>query len=246
MILGSVLSLLLATLIGLSLGVLGSGGSIITLPMLVYAAGVPAAEAVGMSMAIVGATSLLGAVIQWRKGNVVPRIAIIFSLGGMIGSYLGSTGTHLLSKQLLMLLFSGVMLVVGFLMLRGYGLQGGQACNVRRCVIAGFAVGVLTGFIGVGGGFLIVPALLFFAGLPQRTAAGTSLAVIAFNSATGLIGQLRYVSMDWSALGGFLFFAFAGMLAGLAVANRLDEKALRKLFGIALIVLALVLGFLNF
>ncbi|MEQ1948655.1 MAG: sulfite exporter TauE/SafE family protein [Bryobacteraceae bacterium] len=245
MIHSSVLSLLLATLIGVSLGVLGGGGSIVTLPVLVYVAGVPAEQAVGLSMAIVGATSLLGAAIQWRKGNVVPRIVVIFSLSGMIGSYLGSTGTHLLSKRLLMLLFSAVMLAVGTGMLRGYGSESASTCNVRRCVIAGFAVGVVTGFIGVGGGFLIVPALMIFAGMPQRAATGTSLAIIAFNSMTGLLGQLRYVSMDWNILGGFLVFAFAGMLTGLAVANRLDEKVLRKLFGFALIGLALVLGFLN-
>ena len=237
----------LAALIGVSLGVLGSGGSIGTLPVLVYIAHVPANEAVGMSMAIVGATSLLGAFIQWRRGNVDIKAALIFSLVGMAGAFIGSTGTHLLSKNVLLLLFACVMFIVGSLMLRGGpSLDRCRVCHIPRCMLVGFAVGLLTGFLGVGGGFLIVPALMLTAGLDTRMAGGTSLTVIALNSVTGLAGQLRYVTIDWSLLAGFLLFAFAGMLAGLAFARRLPENLLRRLFAIALIVLALVLALLNF
>lgn len=237
----------LAALIGVSLGVLGSGGSIVTLPVLVYIAHVPAKEAVGMSMAIVGATSLFGALIHWRRRNVDTKAALIFSLFGMAGAFVGSTGTHLLSKQALLLMFSGVMLIVGSLMLRGgVRLDSYRVCHIPRCMLVGFVVGLLTGFLGVGGGFLIVPALILTAGLDTRRAGGTSLAVIALNSATGLLGQLRYVRIDWSLLTGFLLFAFAGMLAGLAFARRLPESLLRRLFAIALIALALVLALLNF
>jgi uncharacterized membrane protein YfcA len=245
-IFSSPLALALAALIGVTLGVLGSGGSIVTLPVLVYIAHVPAKEAVGMSMAIVGATSLFGALIHWRRGNVAPKAALIFSVVGMAGSFLGSAGTHLLSKRALLLLFAGVMLIVGSIMLRGGSrLDPNKACQVPRCLLVGFAVGLLTGFLGVGGGFLIVPALVLTAGLNTRMAGGTSLAVIAMNSTTGLLGQLRYVSVDWSLLAGFLLFAFAGMLAGIAFARRLHEKLLRRLFAIALIVLAVVLALLN-
>lgn len=237
----------LAALIGVSLGVLGSGGSIVTLPVLVYIAHVPAKEAVGMSMAIVGATSLFGAFLQWRQGNVDIKAALIFSLVGMAGAFLGSTGTHWLSKRALLLLFAGVMSIVGSLMLRGGPrLDRYRVCHIPRCLVVGFAVGLFTGFLGVGGGFLIVPALMLTAGLETRMAGGTSLAVIALNSATGLVGQLRYVTLDWSLLGGFLLFAFAGMLAGIAFARRLHENFLRRLFAIALIVLAVVLALLNF
>jgi len=247
MIFSSVLALALAALIGVSLGVLGSGGSIVTLPVLVYVAHVPAKEAVGMSMAIVGATSLFGALIQWRRGNVDTKAALIFSLFGMVGAFLGSAGTHLLSKKALLMLFAGVMLIVGSLMLRGGpGLDRYRVCHIPRCLLVGFAVGLLTGFLGVGGGFLIVPALTLTAGLETRVAGGTSLAVIALNSAAGLVGQLRYVSIDWSLLAGFLLFAFAGMLAGLAFARRLPESLLRRLFAIALIALAVVIAGLNF
>jgi len=139
------------------------------------------------------------------------------------------------------------MLIVGSLMLRGVPrLDKYMVCHIPRCMLVGFVVGLLTGFLGVGGGFLIVPALMLTAGLDTRMAGGTSLAVIALNSATGLLGQLRYVTIDWSLLAGFLLFAFAGMLAGLAFAQRLPERLLRQLFAIALIALALVLALLNF
>jgi uncharacterized protein len=159
----------------------------------------------------------------------------------------GSTGTHLLSRKALLLLFAGVMLIVGSIMLRGGPrLDHSKAGQIPRCLLVGFAVGLLTGFLGVGGGFLIVPALVLTAGLNTRMAGGTSLAVIAMNSTTGLLGQLRYVAVDWSLLAGFLLFAFAGMVAGIAFARRLHEKLLRRLFATALIVLAVVLALLNF
>jgi uncharacterized membrane protein YfcA len=165
----------------------------------------------------------------------------------MAGAFLGSTGTHLLSKKALLLLFSGVMLIVGSLMLRGGPrLDKYRVCHIPRCMLVGFVVGLLTGFLGVGGGFLIVPALMLTAGLDTRMAGGTSLAVIALNAATGLLGQLRYVSIDWTLLAGFLVFAFAGMLAGLAFARRLPENLVRRLFAIALIALALVIALVNF
>ncbi|HVO97657.1 MAG TPA: sulfite exporter TauE/SafE family protein [Bryobacteraceae bacterium] len=242
----ALLTMVLATLIGGSLGILGSGGSIVTFPVLVYVAGVPAKQAVGMSMAIVGATALFGALIQLRRGNLAVKAALIFSISGMLGAYIGSAGTHLLSKQALLLLFAAIMLIVGAMMLRGGAhLHRGRECSLPICLGVGFAVGVLTGFLGVGGGFLIVPALVLAAGLDTRLAAGTSLAVIALNSATGLIGQLRYVTCDWSLLGKFLLFAFVGMGIGIAAARRIHDDHLRRIFGGALIVVAVVIAGLN-
>lgn len=242
----TILTLVLAVLIGGSLGVLGSGGSIITLPVLVYIAGVPANQAVSMSMAIVGATALFGALIQLWRGNVSIRAAVIFAGSGMVGAYFGSTGTHLLSKQVLMLLFSGVMLIVGSLMLfPRKQVTAAREFSVPLGLAVGFAVGLLTGFLGVGGGFLIVPALVLAAGLETKLAFGTSLAVIALNSATGLAGQLRYITVDWSLLSRFLLFAFVGMVAGIAVARHIQESLLRRIFGGALIVVAVVIAGLN-
>lgn len=235
-----------AALIGISLGVLGAGGSIVTLPVLVYVAHIPPKEAVGMSLAIVGATSLFGALLHLRRGNVALKTALMFAVTGMAGSFVGSTGTHLVSKQGLLLLFAGLMLVVGFLMWRGgLHLHGHKTFSVPRCLAVGFAVGLLAGFLGVGGGFLIVPALVLTAGLDARMAGATSLAVIALNSTTGLLGQLRYVHLDWSLLAGFIFFAFAGMLAGIAFAQRVHVDVLRRLFAAALIILGVVMAVLN-
>ena len=243
----TILTMTFAVTIGISLGVLGSGGSIVTLPVLVYIAGVPAKEAVGMSMAIVGATSLFGSFVHLRRGNVAVRAALIFSATGMAGAFVGATGAHFVSKRILLLSFAGLMLVVGSFMLQGNrGMDRKSSCSIPRCLAVGFGVGLLTGFLGVGGGFLIVPALVLSAGLDTRLATGTSLAVIALNSTTGLLGQLRYTNMDWGLLAQFLFCALVGILVGIAlVAHRLNETVLRRVFAAALIVLALVIGGLN-
>ena len=240
-----ILAMFFAAVIWLSLGVLGSGGSIVTLPVLIYIAGVEAHQAIGMSMAIVGATSLFGALLQLRRGNVALRPALIFSATGMAGAFAGSTATHLISKTTLLLMFAALMLLVGSFMLRKPSYQKSRVCSIPRCLAVGFAVGLLTGFLGVGGGFLIVPALVFSAGLDTRLAGGTSLAVIALNSAMGLAGQLRYIRVDWGLLAEFLLFAMIGMLGGITLAQRLHETVLRRLFAVALIVLAVVIAALN-
>ena len=202
---GENISLLLALFIGLSLGALGSGGSIVTLPILVYIAGVEPKSAVGMSMAIVGGTSIAGGYFHWRNGNFLWKPALLFGVTGIVGAYLGSSGTHLVSSAVLMLLFAGLMLAVGARMLGGTQvLASGVACSLNRCIPVGFAVGLVTGFLGVGGGFLIVPALVWFAGLDVKRAIGTSLGIIAANSAAGLAGQLRYSHWDWRLTGAFL------------------------------------------
>lgn len=238
--------MVLATLVGLSLGALGSGGSIITIPILVYVAGVPTEMAVSMSLVIVGTTSLLGALLKLRRGMVAIKPGLLFAATGMIGSYIGSTGTHMVPRRDLMLLFAVVMLIVAGLMWRGAaGLHRADHLSVYRCLPAGFAVGLLTGFLGIGGGFLIVPALVLFAGLDPRIAVGTSLAVIALNSSTGLLGQLRFVDVDWSLLVGFLIFALAGMVAGANVSSHLAEHRLRRIFATTIFVVGLAVGFGN-
>lgn len=234
------IALLLALLAGVSLGALGSGGSILTLPILVYVAGVQPKPAVGMSMAIVGATSLLGAYLHWRRGNFMPRPALLFALTGIPGAYLGSLCTHLLPSPALLLLFAALMVVVGVRMLtnrRTYACSD-EPCKWGRCVLAGFAVGLITGFLGVGGGFLIVPALLWLAGLDAKKAMGTSLAIIAVNSASGLLGQLRYVQWDWVLTAKVLVFSLAGMTAGISVATRTPERRLRNAFAFLVLAVA--------
>jgi uncharacterized membrane protein YfcA len=247
MVLAHILAMILATLVGLSLGALGGGGSIITIPVLVYVAQVPANNAVVMSLVIVGTTSLIGALLHLQRGNVAIEPSLWFALTGVAGSFLGSTGTHLLSKRSLMLLFAGVMLIVGVVMWRGAARlpRPNFSVSIYRCLLAGFVVGLLTGFLGVGGGFLIVPALVLFANLEARRAAGTSLAVIALNSGAGLLGQLRFVAIDWKFVAGFLAFAIGGAVIGSALSARADERRLRRIFAMAVVALAIAVGIGN-
>ena len=236
----------LALLIGLALGLLGSGGSIITLPVLVYVAGVPAQRAVGMSLVIVGGTSALGGALNWRRGSFDWRAAGFFAASGMAGAFVGARFTHLVSGAVLLLLFGVLMVVVGAQLLLGREARAGShECRPVRCLATGVAVGVLTGFLGVGGGFLIVPALVLAAGLEMKPGIGTSLAIIAVNCLGGLLGQLRYTSFDWLLTVGFLIAAMAGMLAGVVLTARLSGQALRRAFGWCVVGLGGLLVLMN-
>lgn len=238
--------MVLATFVGLSLGALGSGGSILTIPILVYVAGIPTQTAVSMSLVIVGTTSLLGAALHLRRGNVAIKPGLLFAATGMVGSYIGAAGTQFVPRRDLMLLFAVIMLVVAVVMWRGSaGLHRSASLSVYRCLPIGFAVGMLTGFLGIGGGFLIVPALILFAGLDPRKAVGTSLAVIALNSSSGLAGHLRFVDLDWSLLVGFLLFALTGMVIGSNVSTHLAEHRLRRVFATTIFVIGLAVGIEN-
>jgi uncharacterized protein len=244
---GIELALGLAALIGISLGVLGGGGSIITMPVLVYVAGVDPKTAVGMSLAIVGGTSLAGSYLHYRERNFHGKAASLFGVSGIVGAYLGAMFTHFLRSSVLMLSFAVLMLVVGTLMLVGKpGRHGWCECRTWRCLLVGFLVGGLTGFLGVGGGFLIVPALVFTAGVETKKAIGSSLAIIAFNSAAGLLGQLRYVHIDWRLTLLFLIASLMGMGFGLAIVRRLPEHNIRLAFACTLLVIGGLIAYRNF
>jgi uncharacterized membrane protein YfcA len=240
-----VLALLLAVLIGMSLATLGSGGSIITMPVLVYVAGIPAHTAVGMSLVIVGTTAAAGSYLQSRSGGFHGRAAAIFAATGAAGAYAGARLTHLVAGDTLMAIFAALMLLAGWRMLtpRAPATALGE-CRLSRCATVGLCLGVLTGFLGIGGGFLIVPALVLFAGLDMKRAVPTSLAIIAFNAAGGLAGQLRYVPFDWALTAAFLGFALAGMVSGSMLARRVSAEGLRRGFAWAVFALgAAILGF---
>jgi uncharacterized membrane protein YfcA len=236
------LALLGAIGIGLALGLTGAGGSILTLPVLVYLAGIAPREAVGLSLLIVGSAALVGALQRARAGEVHFRAAGMFVLSGMAGAVVGAKLTPLLSPSALMLSFASLMVVVALRML----LAGNSApqpapeCKPVRCLLAGGAVGVLTGFLGVGGGFLLMPALVKFARLPLRTATGTSLAVIACNSAAGFVSHLGESPVPWLLAGVFSTIAAAGVLVGGKLASKLPEKTLRKAFAIFVLLVAAV------
>ena len=236
------LALILAVAIGIALGLLGGGGSIITVPVLVYAAHVPAKEAVAMSLAIVGATSLLGAWMKWREGMVHGWAAMLFGSTGVVGALLGSQLTPLVSPQILLLIFAGMMLLVAVRMLR----QGDQMelppaaqCQPWRCTFAGAGVGLVTGFIGVGGGFLIVPALTHFGRIPLKKAIGTSLVIITVNSFGGLVGHLGHGAVNWRLTGIFLGMAVLGMTAGVKLAKKISKKRLSRWFAWFVIAVAI-------
>lgn len=237
------LALALSTLIGVSLGLLGGGGSILAVPVLVYVAGVDVHAAIGMSLAVVGTTALVGGLVHARAGRVDLKAAALFGGSGMLGAPLGAQATHAVSPRVLMLLFAGLMIAVGGLMLRA-GRRGGPPASRRHPVAvpaAGFGVGLLTGFLGVGGGFLIVPALTLLAGLPIHAAVGTSLLVIAANSAAGLAGHVGRGEVPLGLTAAFTAAAAAGALVGVRLAGVLEPGRLRRAFAVFVILVGLLL-----
>jgi hypothetical protein len=244
--LGLAAALLLAATIGVSLGALGAGGSIITLPVLVYVAGIPAHTAISMSLVIVGATSLLGAYLHYRNGQVFLRAVMMLGAAGMAGAFFGSALTHLVSEKVLMLTVALLMIGSGVAMLRKKPDSDLlPRCSPPRCLSIGAAVGVMTGFLGVGGGFLIVPALILFAGLAPKTAVGSSLAIIALNSAAGFVGHLRYGDIDWLVTAAFLALALSGMWMGTKICGRISQQALQRTFAWFIIAVGAVISGVN-
>ncbi len=236
------LSSAMAVAIGLSLGLLGGGGSILTVPVLVYLVGQSPEMAVGTSLAIVGMNSLFGSWLHFRHGRVQLRAALIFGGVGIVGALLGSRFTHLLPGPVLLILFAMLMLVVAALMLR----PSRSALRVTPhetnwLVVAavGLGVGVLTGFLGVGGGFLVVPALVILIGLPMPVAVGTSLPIIAMNSAAGLLGHVSQSPLNWLVTLQFIAFGAIGILLGVVLVKRVSPAQLRVYFAWFVIALAI-------
>jgi hypothetical protein len=234
------LGLALAVLIGLSLGLLGGGGSILTVPVLVYVLGYAAKPAIAMSLPVVGITSLIGAALHRRLGNVRVATALTFGPVAMVGAFGGAKLAPTLSGAVQLTLLALVMLAAAVSMLRGTApsTAGGERDAPARLALlvpVALGVGVLTGLVGIGGGFLVVPALVLLARVPMRQAVGTSLMVIAMNSASGFAGYIGHVELDWGFLAGFTAAAVAGALAGTALAARVPQAALRRAFAIFLL-----------
>ena len=241
--LGLLIGLLLAALIGLSLGLIGGGGSIITVPILVYVIGVDAHTAIPLSLAVVGSTSLVGALMHRREGNLEIGTAALFGASGILGAFLGSRITYLISDRALLLIFGVLMFVVATLMLarKEQRETGDERPHRAKAVAAGFGVGTLTGFLGVGGGFLIVPALMLFGGLGIRKAIGTSLLVIMINCASGIVAHLQYGGIDWQLAALVATPAMLGALVGTQMSVKASPVALRKGFAVFVILVAIYL-----
>lgn len=248
----AIIAILLGTLIGVSLGAIGGGGSILTVPILVYIIGQDAHAATATSLAVVGTTALAGAIPHWRAGRVSLATALPFGAAGIAGAFVGAWANHLLPSWLILGLFGLLMLAVAILMFTGKKVQASTPATEAaswgrwvRIVGAGLLVGVMTGFFGVGGGFLIVPALVLVLGLSMRTAVGTSLVVIAINSASGLVAHLRYGSLDVVTSGLFIVGGALGALAGARLSGRLDEQKLQRGFAVFIAVVGLWLTINN-
>lgn len=257
----------LGFLIGLSLGALGGGGSILAVPALVYAAGQGAQAATATSLFLVGAAALVGMGTHWRAGRVQVHTGILFGLAGVGGSLAGTALNHRLDPDLLLLGFSLLIVVAAWRMLTGcptctqVGEQlelqaarpagGGGAVALRHRVdprtvigvlLAGTGVGFLTGLFGVGGGFVIVPALTLVLKLNMPQAIGTSLLVIAVNSTTALLARLGSSSIEWEVAIPFTIAAVAGVVVGSHIADRLDAQRSLRWFAALLVGVALFTG----
>lgn len=255
----SLLSVLFGACVGLSLGLTGGGGAIFAVPLLVYGLGMPAKEAVGISLAAVGATSFVGFLHRWRLGEVELRTGLLFALAGMLSAPVGTWLASLMPDTGLLIAFAVLMIVVAVRMwqqasrplLPGTSDQprvcrrdaSGTLMLTSRCgallLVAGVVTGVLSGLFGVGGGFVIVPALTLVSGMTIHRAVGTSLMVISFVSVAGVASQVwsgRTISPVITGL--FVVGGISGLFAGQQIGRRLSGPALQKLFVVAILAVA--------
>ena len=242
----SLLALLGAIAIGLSLGLLGSGGSILTVPVLVFLIGQDEKTAIAGSLFIVGSIALAGGLQFLRAGFIQWRSVLTFGLPGMLGTYLGAILAAYVSGVMQLALFALVMLVASFFMLRPLDLQHADATPRATWKIAsdGLIVGIITGLVGVGGGFLIVPALVLLGGLGMHQAVATSLTIIALKSFSGFYKYLdvlekQSLELDWNTLLIVTALGIAGSFAGSRIARRLPQDKLKRWFGYFLIVMGI-------
>lgn len=242
-------ALLGALAIGLSLGLLGSGGSILTVPVLHYLVGQPEKLAIGGSLFVVGLIAAAAAIPHALHRQVDWRNVAWFGVPGMLGAWLGATLAHWVPGPVQLASFALVMLVAAWRMLRGDTTRRTDDEPHRVAVVAGgFGVGVLSGLVGIGGGFLIVPALVLLAGVPMASAVGTSLAVIALNAFTGFAKYLgvlerQSLELDWAVLLTVAGVGIVGSVAGHRLGRRLPQATLRKAFGVFLVVMGLFIAF---
>ena len=251
-----IIGYVLAGCIGLSLGLIGGGGSILAVPILIYVMGITPKAAIATSLIIVGIVSLIGVLPHWLQGNVNWKTAAIFAPAAMIGAYLGArlAAFPFITETFQLICFGLVMVIASVLMIR----QGGQSSQKPAALSAdkanlsshhrgrlwaipleGLGVGVLTGFVGVGGGFAIIPALVLLAGIPMKEAIGTSLLIIAFKSVTGFLGYLSQVELDWNLVISLTLAASLGTVAGAYSTHFIDAKSLQKGFGYFVLAVAI-------
>lgn len=262
------LTLLFGALVGFSLGLTGGGGAIFAVPLLVYGLGVPAREAVGVSLLAVGSASLVGFVQRARRSLVEFPTGLLFAVAGMMGAPVGAMLADRISEAVLLGLFAMLMFVIAILMWHKASESvvqlpillddnAGPTCRrdpegklrlSSQCAmllgLIGLGVGVLSGLFGVGGGFIIVPALVIFSGMGMQRAIGTSLLVITLISTSGTVSHLlAEKDITLSTAGLFTLGSVAGLFAGSGLAHRLAGPNLQRIFAAAIVVVALFVMF---
>lgn len=242
------LAISLSLLIGVSLGLLGGGGSILTVPIMIYALGVEEKSAIASSLLVVGATSAVAVIAHARAGNVVWRTALIFAAAGMAGAFAGGKVAKFLPASLLLVLFAVIMFATAFFMWRGRKAPQkattrapGEGLPIGIILLEGLVVGLVTGLVGAGGGFLVVPALALLGGLPMQKAVGSSLVVIALKSFAGFAGYVSHVEVNWTLTGIVTAAAIAGSFVGARLARKVDQETLRKGFAVFVLTMAVFL-----
>lgn len=245
-----ILAYLASVLIGISLGLIGGGGSILTVPVLVYMLGISPVVSTSYSLFIVGTTSLVGAYVNYRKGLVKLKIGMLFGLASVLTVYLTRHflvpripydlfeifGYQVTEPFMTMFLFAILMIIASVGMIRGKEREPGcLECDLKgnmiKMLLTGIGVGLTTGLLGAGGGFLLIPTLVLILGMPMREAVGTSLFIIALNSLVGFTGDFGHFDIDWPMLIRITAIAVVGVLIGNVLAKRIETSHLKRGFG---------------
>ena len=235
------LAIILAVGIGVIVGLLGGGGSVLTVPLLVYILAVPTKKAIATALLVVGITSGISAGIHRREGNVRLKSGLSIAGFAMCGSFIGGMTARFVADWLLLVFFALLILSAAVVMLKppkGQTEDPVEKTNITAFIIPGLLVGFSTGLVGAGGGFLFVPALVILGGLPIKAAVGTSTLVTACNAFSGLAGQLSHTSIDWTLALSISGAAIIGAIVGSKLVNHVPSKNLRKAFGYFVLLMA--------
>lgn len=237
--------------VGLFLGLLGGGGSILLVPILVYLGGYPIKTAIALSLAVVGITSLIAAFRHAQIRNVCWKNGVAFGLSGVAGGYGGGLLANWVPESLLMILFTLMMLMTALFMILGQRLRPGvetlpgEPCPARihlpAVIFDGVLVGLITGLVGVGGGFVIVPALNLLGGLAMRSAIGTSLLIIGMNCMAALVGYIGHDPIEWKTVALLAAITIPASLVGQKISQHVPAARLRQIFGGCVLILGIVL-----
>lgn len=251
----TIIGLVLSFFVGITLGLMGSGGSILTVPILVYIVGIQPVVATAYSLFIVGNTAFIGSIKNFKENNIDFKTAVFFGIPSLLTVY--STRAFIVPNipdkitlfqsvlftkdTFIMVFFAFVMVFSAMKMIQNkVRVQKIDTCEISFIwiVLQGILVGLVAGVVGAGGGFLIVPALMMFAKLPIRKAMGTSLAIVSFQSLIGFLGDVKQINIDWSFLLMFCLFSIVGIFVGLRWAKKIIDAKLKKIFGWFILLMA--------